>query len=109
MFDPVESVHSAVLSLVTTCKMLPDFDTLQIVHFSYRGRQEVNGYQGYSGEQPKRSTDELERLKDWAISCLKSETGSQEGEGKKRKKLRVIKLSPDRPLLGSVKVEVYEV
>ena len=109
MFDPAESVHSTVLSLVVACKVLPDFDTLQIVHFPYRGRQEVSGYQGYSRERPKRSTDELERLKDWAISCLKSETGSQEGEGKKRKKLRVIKLSPDRPLLGSVEVEVYEV
>ena len=109
MFDPAESVHSTVLSLVVACKVLPDFDTLQIVHFPYRGRQEVSGYQGYSREQPKRSTDKLERLKDWAISCLKSETGSQEGEGKKRKKLRVIKLSPDRPLLGSVEVEVYEV
>ena len=53
-------------------------------------------------------------LKDWAISCLKSETGSQEGERRKRttlSELRVIELSPDRPLLDSVElnVEVYEI
>ena len=53
MFDPAESAHSTVLSLVVAYKVLPDFDTLQIVHFPYRGRQEVSGYQGYSREQLK--------------------------------------------------------
>ena len=100
--------------LATTLAVLPDFETLQIVHFPYRGGQGASDYYGHSGELPKQSRDELGGLKDWAISCLKSETGSQEGERRKRttlSELRVIELSPDRPLLDSVELnfEVYEI
>lgn len=106
--DPTESVRSAVLELVIACKVLPDFDTLQIVHFPHRGRHEARDRNGNSRE-PKRSRDEVKGLKDWMINCLKSETGRQEEEGRKKTTLRVIKLSPDRPLLSSVEVEVYTV
>ena len=52
----------------------------------------------------------MKDLKDWAINCLKrSKGGCQEGEGRRGTTVRVIELSPDRSLLGSVDVEVREV
>ena len=106
--DPNESVRSAASELVIACKMLSDFDTLQIVHFPHRGHHGARDRHGHSREL-KQSRDEVKGLKDWVMNCLKSETGRQEGEGRKKTTLRVIKLSPDRALLSSVEVEVYTV
>ena len=86
---------------------VPGFAASGPMPYPYRGSQGASDYYGHSGELPKRSRDELGGLKDWAISCLKSETGSQEGERRKRttlSELRVIELSPDRPLLDSVEL-----
>ena len=114
---PARSARSAVLQLVIACKALPDFDTLQIVHspsltpgLPSRCHQGVRARHAHSGEQLKRSREDVKDLKDWAINCLKrSKGGCQEGEGRRGTTVRVIELSPDRSLLGSVDVEVREV
>lgn len=106
-----------MLELVTACKALPDFDTLQIVYppsptpsLQCRCHQGKRGLNRPSREQLKQSREEVEGLKDWAIECLEnSKVGCREAEGRKRTTLRLIELSPDRPLLGSVEVEVYGV
>ena len=64
----------------------------------------------HSREQLKRSRENVKDLKDWAINCLKrSKEGYRGGEERRSTTVRVIELSPDRPLLGSVDVEVCEV
>lgn len=117
LFDPAGSAHSTVLELVTVCKALPHFDTFQIVYppsptpsSLCRCHQGMRSRRRPSKEQLKQMEQEVKGLKDWTIECLKkSKVRRQEGEGRKRTTLRVIELSPDRPLLGSVEVEVYEV
>jgi hypothetical protein len=101
--DSIGSARFATLELVHACKALPDFDTLQIVHF-------------LGNPLSPSLTDQWDQAlrdqaKDW-IDCLKkTKMGCQEEVGRKKSTLRVIQLSPDLPMphLGSVKVEVYEV
>jgi len=124
----VETARSATSGLVDACKALPDFDTLQILHFlpdtfpprRVVGWDEVNS--PFSTERWKRMlSEEVKGVKDWVMGCLEAKTGSQEGDGKKRTVLRVIGLNSDLILprlrsgalrkfhLGPVKVEEYEV
>ena len=52
-------------------------------------------------------------MKDFAIDCLKSKSGRQEGEGRNRITVRVVRLSSTLPrpdyYPGSVETEEYEV
>ena len=121
-------MRSAISELVDACKALPDFDTLQILHFFPDSPPPIWSA-GWDKADRLSSTDrwrqalreEMKGAKDWAISCLKVNTGRQEGDGKKRAILRLIELSPGPTLpspgdhtllkshLGSVKVEEYEI
>lgn len=131
----VGTAHSALLELVNTCNSLPNFDTLQIVHFSPTKPPPTspcwrcNGPGPYAERQKQVLRDRVQGVKDWAIDCLKKPgTRYQEGEGRKAT-LRVIELSsvltlprsstsflprsgckvPFRFNLGSVKVEEHDV
>ena len=114
--DSAGRARSAVLELITVCKGLPDFDTLQIVHLPSLTpslicdcKKGMRGCHKPSGEQLDQTREEVKGLKKWAIGCLKKlEMECQEGEGRKTT-LRVIKLGPDRPFPGPVQVKVYEV
>jgi hypothetical protein len=101
------------LELVNACKSLPDFDTLQIVHF-------ILGVPLYPGSLEEFSTerwnqevrDQAKDVKGGAIDCLREpETGCQEGGGRKKTALRLIELRQDSRTfrLDSVKVEEYRV
>jgi hypothetical protein len=85
--DGIGSAHSVISELVSACKALPDFDTLQIVHFlgtplspssTEQWEQELTG-----------------QVKDWIDHLKKPRTRCREGEGRKKTTLRVIELSPD--------------
>ena len=108
----VESVRSATLELVNACKVLPDFDTFQIVHFPLPDLFPFTTWSG-TGEPFHRLREDLGNGKDLVINCFKEpETGYQEGEGRKKITVRVIELVRDPPpyaYLHFVKVEVYEV
>lgn len=115
VFAPVGA--AAVFEIVTACKTLPDFDTLQIVHFPSAlpmpGASTRELYLKQTVSQLKRQR-ELARgrvrfIKEAAMIRLR-----QEGEGGTRKKttVRVIELRSDHPeriVLDSVEVEEYEV
>ena len=111
----VENVRSAILELANTCKALPDFDTIQIVHFSLPGYDEILEYE--MRYDPATMFYDLRRGlgtgKDLVINCLEEpETGRREGEGKKKTAVRVIELVERSPPIlspGSAKVEEYEV
>ena len=117
MSDPAGSVRSEVLGLITACRGLPDFDTLQVVRFPSPTpslicdcKKGMRGCHKPSNEQLNQAREEVEALKKWAVDCLKkSEIGCQEGEGRKKTTLRVIELGPDRPFPGSVQVKADEV
>ena len=102
--------------LITACRGLPDFDTLQIVHLpsltpSLKCDCEMGmrGCHKPSREQLDQTREEVRDLKKWAVQCLKSEVGCREGERRGRATMRVIRLGPDRPFPGSVEVKEYEV
>ena len=110
--------------LVDACQALPDFDTLQIVHYlprpspSCRVDVPPRGYIIPSvGQQKQESKEEVNGLKDWAMDCLrKSRTGCQEGEGRKKTMIKVIELGSyvraddlDTSHLDVLEVEEYEV
>jgi len=117
--DAVKSAHSATLDLVNACKVLPDFDTLQIVHFllGTPSPRCVDAWAMNLSSMEQREQALRERVKgvrDLAVDCLsKPKVGCQEGEGRERTTLRVIELSPCLPVLAfcleSVNVEEYEV
>jgi hypothetical protein len=111
--DPIGTARSATSELVNACKVLPDFDTLQIVHG--RGLD-------YGGEELRVNRLRLEYMKhvdgarDVAIGCLREpETGRREGEERRKTTVQVIELvaSPSQNFyvdyMESVRVEVYEV
>ena len=114
---PAASAHSTVSDLITVCKTLPYFDTLQIVHLPSPTpnlicdcKKGMRGCHKPSREQLDQTKEEVKALKKWAVECLKkSEAGRQEGEGKLKTTLRVIELGPDRPFPGSVEVKAHEV
>ena len=104
--DEVEITRHSILELVNACKALPSFNTLQIVHFlannpnlPIRGWWPTEDGTSPSLEQLRKALmDRVKDVKDVAIECLKKpEIGCQEGEGKKKTTLRVIKLGTCRP------------
>ena len=77
------------------CNALPDFDTLQIVHFSLTTPPPISrcgrcdGPVSYTEQQKQTLKDQLQGVKDLAVDCLrKLETGHQEGEITKKMTLR---------------------
>ena len=121
LFAAVRTARSTAVELVDACKVLPDFDTLQIVLYapsSHRGVEVLSGSNSLTSvEQSKRvSEEQVDIVKDWAMECLKrAKPGCQGGDGRKKATLRVIMLSPYRPAarfyvnFAGVKVEEYEV
>jgi len=81
LYDAIATMLSGASKLVNTCKVLPSFDTLQIVHY----HPDIVG-----------------------LDCLtKAKTPYLEGERRRKTTLRVIKFSSDHKL-GPLKVEEYE-
>jgi len=101
-----------MLELVNACKALPDFDTIQIVHFLPGTGDRLEAIGILSTEPLNRTLrEEVKGVRDSVVDCLnKLEMGRQKG-GRRKITLRVIELSPDhpRPHLGSVEVEECEV
>ena len=125
LIDPTKSARTATLELVSACKALPDFDTLQIVHFPLVtplplcgcGRMRLTNQGPSLKQRTKALRDEVKGVKDWAIDCLREPgVGCQEKVkevGRKKTVVRIIELRSDRPRpkyhLASVKVGEYEV
>ena len=115
--DLTEGARSAVSELVVACKALPDFDTLQILYFPTEPPRPICwcGTHGPSKEQWDRSLrEQVDSMKDLVLGCLKSpKMGHQEGKGRKKTTVRVIRFGPVRPRPnhhpGPMKVEQYEV
>ena len=116
----VGTVRSAMLELVNACRALPDFCTLQIVHFpldtpSLRHTDRWEGVKDLSSVERREQAlrEEVNDVKHWAIECLKANMEYREGGGKKKTVLRVIELNTRRSdpkyCLDSVKVEECEV
>jgi len=107
-----KAVPSEMLELVNACKALPDFDTIQIVHFLPGTGDRLEAI-GIPSAAPLNRTlrEEVKGMRDSVADCLnKLETGRQKG-GRRKITLRVIELNPDhpRPHLGPVEVEECEV
>ena len=122
---PAESARTATLEIVNACRALPDFDTLQIVHFPLVtflplcgcGRMRLNNPGPSMGQRKKALRKEVQGVKDLAMDCLREpEVGCQEKEKEvERRKtvVRIIELRSNRPRpkyhLASMKVDEYEV
>ena len=100
--------------LIVACKALPDFDTLQIVHFPLvptslvcRCRWGGCGSRMHFSEQRQQTLGEqMKDLEDWAIECLKKpEARCREGEEGEGITLRVLRFSPGQPCLSFRKIE----
>jgi len=114
LLDKVETTRSAALEMVNACKELPDFDTIQIVYFLSTTALGWGGciIPSFSERQNRVLRERIKGVADLVIDCLKEPgTRRREGEGRKKRMVRVIELSPDhqRYHLGPVKVEEYEV
>lgn len=118
LLDMVEIVRSTTLKLVNTCRSLPDFETLQIVHFLLGEPLPIRGpgTTGYgsvpcSDYRKQELRERVKGVRDLAIDSLKAKAGCREGEGRKVM-LRVIELNPHLSLvgdhLGSAEVEEVE-
>ena len=121
LLDTVGTVHSAMLELVNACRVLPDFDTLQIVHVLLGESVLICGSiritLTLTDQRERALREQMEGVRDLALDSLrKVKAGCW--EGKEKVMLRVIELSPHFPLvgprlgaahLGSVKVEGFEV
>jgi len=93
--DTIKTARSALLELVNACNALPNFDTLQIVHFSLTTPPPISrcgqcdGPVSYTEQQKQVLRDQVQGVKDLAVDCLrKPETRHQEGEGRKKMVLR---------------------
>ena len=115
--DLAGRARSAISELVVACKTLPDFDTLQIVHFPIvPTRSECwCGLKGCGSHWPSVGwwepalEKQVKDLTAWVVGCLKGpKMGRREVEGR-RITLRVIEFGPGRPCQSPVKVEEYEV
>ena len=111
-------MHAATLELVNACRALPDFDTLQIVHFTLGEPLLICGYARVSlvptDQQERALREQVKGVKDLAIDSLrKVKVECEEGERGEKVIVRVIELSPHVPFgryhLGSVEAEVFEV
>ena len=107
-----------MVELANTCKALPDFDTLQIVHFVLSEPlpvcESARASLGATEKREQALREQVNCVKDLAIGSLKkAKAGCREGGGRKKATVRVIELSPHLPPtkynLGSVGVEVFEV
>ena len=119
--DPDRRVLSAMSELVVACNALPDFDTLQILHFSVPPHHPIcwcewercRNHILHVKQREQSLREQARDMKDFAINCLKSKTGCREGEGRKRITVRVVRLNSALPrpdyYPGSVEVEEYEV
>lgn len=111
--DMVGTACSAMRELVNACKALPDFNTVQIVHFLPGAADRLEAIGLPSRELTSQALrEEVKGMKDSAIDCLNGpEKRCQKGEKGKKITLRVIELSTDHPRhhLGSVKAVEYEV
>ena len=112
--DPAGRARSAISELVVACKALPDFDTLQIVHFPLVPSSLLcqcrwggcGSRMRFSEQRQQTLKEQMKDLEDWAIECLKkSETRCREGEERKRITLRVLRFSSGRPCHSFAKVE----
>lgn len=120
---PVRTAHSEIIELVNGCKELPDFDTLQIIHFSLNTSDTGRGLEGGKVNRlplmNQVSREQAEGMKDWVLERLKEPRTGCEGNGRKKKMLRIVELSSFLTHLGyhyrtkfrpgPVKVEEYEV
>ena len=118
LVDTITTVHSATLELINACRALPDFDTLQIVHFRLGEPLWISGDVRASlspmAKQQQALMEQVKGVKDLAIDSLKqAKVGYQEGGGRKGVMVRVIELSLYLPLdgyhLSSVKAEEFGV
>ena len=89
LFDLVGKTRSAISELVTLCKALPDFDTLQIVYIPILPRSPICRCgklwcprHPLSVERDQASKNYIKPIKDWAMEYLeRPRTECQEGEG----------------------------
>ena len=118
LLDPAGTSRSAMLELVIACGTLPDFGTLQILHFPTAAPYPICwcGHHGPSKEQwEQASREQTGVMKDLAMVTLKnSKTEGKEGkDGRKKTTVRVVELTRVYPRVsydpGYVKVEEYEV
>ena len=121
LFDLARRARPAISELIVACKALPDFDTLQIIHYPvfrpvltcWCGRDRCGSHWPSSGQWQWEPALEkhAKDLGAWAIDCLKKpKTGCCAGEGRKKTtKLRVIKFCSGHPCRSAVKVEECEV
>lgn len=85
--ETVRTARSALLELVNACKALPNFDTLQIVHFSLTTPPPISRCGGCDGpgpytEQEKQTLrDQVQGVKDLAVDCLRK---PEKGDGRKK-------------------------
>jgi len=113
--DTVGNARPAMLELVNACRALPNFDTLQIVHFSLSTPPptrecwpwQCGGLASYTEGQKQALREQIQRVKDLAIDCLKEpEKGCQEGGRKKtalRERMRGVKdrmVACPKPTMG---------
>jgi len=124
LLETVGAVRSTTLKLINACKVLPDFDTFQIVHLlpATPSLGCVGTFRGisYLAATERRKQDlgeQVDLVRDWAMEYLKkAKSECQERDGGKKVMLRVIGLGLDRPTAGFYvdhakvqKVEEYEV
>jgi len=102
--DRAGSARPAILELVNACKLLPSFNTFEIMYYppaTIHAKTKCDGLEPsmVQREQQKRAmAEEVECMKDWALDCLKKpETGCREGDGEERKNItmRVVELNSE--------------
>jgi len=118
--DMDKIAHLAILELANACSALPDFDTLQIVHFLLIPPLTVCGFAPIPHDSLPTTEDRKQAVRwrmrdvgDLAQDCLgKAKAGCLEQEGRKQTTMRIVELSPYLPFAGyhlaSVKVEEFE-
>lgn len=118
LLDPAGRAHPAMSELIGACKGLPDFHTLQIVHFPtipprptcWCGKKRCGSHKPSVGQWDQALEKQAKDLEEYAKDCLKKpETGFWEEGGRRRTTLRVIEFSSPRPCQSSVKIEEYQV
>lgn len=107
---------AGISELVVACRALPDFDTLQILHFPAQPPPTYwsGNYVTLNGRWEQSLRHQANCVRDLVIDCLRSpKLGCEEGEGRKRTMVKIVRLSSVRsrphPDPGFVKVEVLKV
>ena len=118
LVDPSGRARSAISELAVACKVLPDFDTFQIVYsplvpsplLCHCGWGGCGSHMNPLEQQEQTLRTWTKDLDDWAIDCLKKpETGCREGEERKGITLRVFRFIPGHPCHSSAMIEEREV